>query len=225
VVLGGLLNRYLILQYFERTTEHPDLPVPFGPRMAWLALDTGDTEAVAAALGLRGAKGASWADGIEAAHKGGLFVTPPLADWTLVAGTPLFPPERADAFVRLLLEGLSRQFQEAQYFCSHRDAGLHIYGRARKGHMVRGYGWYGQKGAVVWEEGRLTNEERDLGFNFFDGRPEAVAQAQHGNASFLDEEAVMQLAALWSIDPTTLDASFREPVAGLLGKAPWSENA
>lgn len=205
--LMGLLVRYLVN---PKRVERPDLPVPFGPKMAWLAVDSTDTKAVATALGLREARAATWADGIEAAYRSSVFVTPPLADWTLAVGIPLFPPDRADAFVKPILERLSRQFGEAQYFCSHRDVELQIWARARKGQLIRGYGWLGQKGLSLWDEGVQTAEERDPEFG--------ASQGPHP-----DEDRVMQLATVWSIDPTTLNEHFMEPVAGLLGSAPWSK--
>ncbi len=83
-VLGGLLTGHLIIPYHKMAeVESPDLPIPFGPRMAWLTLDTTDTEAAAAALGLDEAEKATWAEGIAAAYRGSAFVTPPLGDWTL----------------------------------------------------------------------------------------------------------------------------------------------
>ncbi len=201
-----------------------DLPIPFGPKMAWLALDTTDTEAVATALGLRGVWAATWTDGIEAAYQSSVFVTPPLADWTLVVGAALFPPERAEVFVKPLLERLSRQFREAQYFCTHRDVELHVWARARQGRLVRGYGCLGEKGLTLWNEGRPTQEERDLGFQFADRRSPAVEQAQQQNGTLPDEGGVMLLASLWSIDPTTLNEQFQEPLQGLLGKAAWTDS-
>ncbi len=192
--------------------------------MAWLALDTTDTEAVATALGLRGAWAATWADGIEAAHQSSVFVTPPLADWTLAVGSTLFPPDRAEAFVKPLLERLSRQFREAQYFCTHRDVELHVWARARQGRLVRGYGWLGEKSLTLWNEGRPTKEERDLGYQFVEGRSPAVEQAQNKNVTLPDEGGVMLLASLWSIDPTTLNEQFQEPLQGLLGKVAWADS-
>lgn len=40
--------------------------------------------------------------------------------------------------------------------------------------------------------------------------------------SIPDEACVMQLASLWSIDPTTLDHQFKEPATGLLGNVQWA---
>ena len=62
-----------------------------------------------------------------------VFVTPPLADWTLAVSTALFPPSRAETFVKPLLERLSRQFVHAQYFCTHGEVELHIWARAGRG--------------------------------------------------------------------------------------------
>jgi hypothetical protein len=216
-VLGGLGGLAIIPVYrpdYSGGTD-PDLPLPFGSKMAWLALDTTDTQAVAATLDLHEARAATWSEGIDAAYKTLIFITPPLADWTLVAGTVLFPPDRVETFVKPLLERLSRQFGDAQYFGTHRDVGLHAWARARQGRLVRGYGWLGGKGLTLWNEGGWTKEERDLGLQFIDGRsPTGVSP---------DEDCVMQLANLWSIDPTSLNEDFKEPTLGLRGSVAWSE--
>src|SRR5207249_2093071 len=143
----------LVLPYYRRR-ERPDLPVPFGPKMAWLAMETTDTAAAATALGLRQATHASWGQGIEAAHHGSVFVTAPVGDWILAVGTPLFQaPDGTAAALKPLLEQLGRQFTDAQYFCNHRDVGLYVWARARRGRLVRGYGWLGAQGCTLWEEG------------------------------------------------------------------------
>jgi hypothetical protein len=213
------MTGHLIIPYQRRVEiECPDLPVPFGSKLAWLALETTDTQAVAAVLGLREARPATWAVGIDAAHHASFFITPPLADWTLVASTALITRDRVDASVKQLLVGLSRQFGDAQYFCTNREVELHVWARARQGQFVRGYAWLGEKRLALWDEGRQTKEERDLGFQFLN--PESISaspgpgrQAQQ----VPDEACVMQLASLWSIDPTTLDEYFKEPATGLLG--------
>lgn len=248
----GALTGFWIIPLYRRVEDaggaDPDLPVPFGPKMAWLALDTTETQAVADALGLRGARAATWAEGVRAAHQSSVFVTPPLGEWTLAVGAALFPPDRADDFVKPLQERLSRQFGEAQYFCTHRDFELHVWARARKGRLVRGYGWLGQKGLTLWDEGGPTKEERDLGFSPPRGRAPGVepapntdittaivrpddriavtaaGQVQDRNAAPPDEDGVMQLASLWSIDPTSLGRQFKEPVTGLVGDVAWVES-
>jgi hypothetical protein len=215
--LGGHLHVHVHPVDYAGSPD-PDLPVPFGPKMAWLALDTTDTEAVSAALGLQEGRAGTWAEGIEAAHQSAVFITPPLADWTLAVGTALFPPDRVEAFVKPLLERLSRQFGEAQYFCTHQDAGLQVWARARRGRLVRGFGWLGVNSLTLWDEGAQTKEERDLGLPFSAGPSSPADQGQKPNVALPTEERLMQLACLWSIDPTGLDEQFKEPAMGLVGQ-------
>jgi hypothetical protein len=194
----------------------PDVPVPFGPKMAWLAIDSTDTVAVATALDLREAQPATWDEGVRGAYQSSIFVTPPLGDWTLALGTALFPKDRVEAFVQPLLERLSRQFGNVQYFCTHRVVELHVWARVRQGRLIRGYGWLGEKGLTLWDEGAPTSEERNLGFQFLDGRSATGASP--------DETGVMQIANLWSIDPTSLDEEFMGGEMGLLGDVAWAES-
>src|SRR5262245_51307764 len=44
-LLTGLVTGVFIIPYYRRTEwVDPDLPIPFGPRMAWLAVDSTDAE-------------------------------------------------------------------------------------------------------------------------------------------------------------------------------------
>ncbi|MCI0705759.1 MAG: hypothetical protein L0241_32260 [Planctomycetia bacterium] len=194
-----------------------DKPVTFGSNVAWLAVETTDTQRVATTLGLRRLREATWKEGVDAAYRSSVFVTPPLGDWTLAVGTPLLPPEGIEAFVKPLLEQLSREFRDAQYFCTHREAELHVWARAKKGKLLRGYGWLGEPRRILWNEGPQTKDERNLGIRFTDGRTEPVETEPAEGLTNPDEGCVMQLALLWSIDPTSLDEHFQEPVMGLLG--------
>jgi hypothetical protein len=223
LLTGLLTGGRLIIIPRRRRVDPPDLPVQFGPNMAWVALDTTDTEAVATALRLEGARPATWKEGIDAAYHSSVFVTPPLGDWTLAAGNALFPPDRPEAFVKALLEPLSARFGEAQYFCTHRGVELHLWARARQGQVVRGFGWLGEKRLTLWDEGNQTRAERDLGIRLIDERISAVKQAGDADTTLPSEEAVMRLASLWSIDPTSLDEQMKEPVTGLLGTPAWAE--
>ena len=74
----------------------------------------------------------------------------------------LVPQDRVAVFIKPLLERLSEEFGEAQYFCTHRDAKLHCWARARQGRLIRGYGWLGQKGLTLWDEGEPTKAESPL---------------------------------------------------------------
>jgi hypothetical protein len=209
-LVGGLIAK-LAVSPEDRTTNRP---VSFGSNLAWVAVETTDTEKAAVAFGLQKLREATWEEGVAAAYRSEVFVTPPLGDWTLVASAALFPPERMEAFVKPLLEQLSRSFREAQYFCTHRDVELHVWARAQKGRLLRGYGRLGRQCQTLWNEGPQSKEERALGFRFTD----AAAEKGPGEGTTTpDEGCVTQLASLWSVDPTALDEHFQEPVMGILG--------
>src|ERR1051326_7612147 len=216
-VLGGLLSGYLAIPYYRRVSA-PDVPLPFDPRVAWLALDTCDTDAVARALDLHDVQPATWSKGVEAAYQSSVFVTPPVGDWTLAVSTALFPRGSLPELVKPLLERLSQQFAEAQYFCTQRDIELHAWARARRGRLVRGYGWLGQSNLTLWDQGTQTEAERELGFDFKNQQSQPSEQSETPSLIRPDESAVMQLASIWSVDPTTLDEQFGEPLMGLLGE-------
>jgi hypothetical protein len=222
-VLSGLLTGIVHIPYTEfGPVENPDLPLPFGKGMAWLAVESTATRAVAGAVGLKGARAATWEEGVKAAHQASVFVTPPLGDWTLVASTGLFPTGRIDAFVKPLLEKLSKRFGDAQYFCTQETVKLSAWARARKGALVRGFGWLGQTGTTLWTEGALTKEERRIGLLFSNSPVPTTGAADPEKVDTPDEDCVMGLAANWSIDPSALDALDKEPAPGLLGTVAWT---
>jgi hypothetical protein len=197
-----------------------DGPVSFGSDLAWVALESTDPLAVATALGLQRRHPVTWKEGAAAACKSGVFVTPPVGDWTLAVGRCLFPPEQVGAFAKPLLEELSRRFQDAQYFCTHRESELHVWARARKGLFLRGYGWLGQRSSVIWNEGPQTKQEFDLGFRFTDGPTTPAVVNRADDPTTADENCVLQLAALWSVDPSSLDDYSSESDGGIVGEIP-----
>ena len=194
-----------------------DSPVSFGSNVAWLAARTTDTATVAASLDLRRVREARWAAGIAAAHRSGVFVTPPLGGWTLAVGTALLPPARMEVVVKPLVEGLSRRFGDAQYFCAHRPTETHAWARARDGQLLRGYGWFGLRSGAVWNEGAETEQERALHFRFTAGPSEPPRGVGPPSPN---EVCVTRLAAMWSVNPKTISEDFREPAKGLLGDIP-----
>lgn len=240
-LLAGLMCGHLVIPYYTRS-EPQDVPIPFGPKMAWLAMETTDTTAAATALGLvgvdvvtpknshgvtsarwqgsafRGVVDATWGKGIEAAHRGAVFVTPPVGDWTLAVGTPLFPrPGREQTLLVPFLERVGRTFPEAQYFCNHRDVNLLIWARARGGRVDRAYGWLGALDGSCWEIGEPTTEEQNLGLLLTEGRPPQIDAGSEAGPEPLSEEWLFQLAGHWSVDPTQLGIDLAEPLSGLLG--------
>lgn len=225
-LLGGLFGGALVVPFLEHVAD-PDRPVPFGQDMAWVCVCSTETAAVAEAMALHDLREATWGEGIEAAHRGAVYVTPPVAEWTLVVGTPLFrSAERPADTVRSLLLRLSDRFGEAHYFSNHAGVGLSVWARAREGRFVRGFGWLAARNECLWDEGSATEEEEAIGFRFQAGRP-SVDLGEGGEPIPLPDDSVLQLASVWSIDPSTLDDEFKEPGSGLLGsvtpsaRPPW----
>ncbi len=240
-LLAGLMCGHLVIPFYVRS-EPQDVPIPFGPKMAWLAIETTDTAAAARAIGLvgadsrpsnssgkgsaarwqgsalRGVEEATWGKGIEAAHRGAVFVTPPVGDWTLAVGTPLFPrPGREQTLLVPFLQRVSRTFSEVQYFCNHRDVDLFIWARARGGRVDRAFGRLGALDGSCWEIGEPTTEEQNLGLLFTEGRPPQVDAGSEPGPEPLSDEWLFQLAGHWSVDPTQLGIDLAEPLSGLLG--------
>ncbi|MBM3495713.1 MAG: hypothetical protein FJX72_15520 [Armatimonadetes bacterium] len=205
----------------------PDVPVPFGFKMSWLAVRSSDGLAIASALGFAQLERASWAQGIEAAYAGGVFITPPINGWTLVAGESVAPDvEQSDGGWRSRLIDLSRRFGEVQMFASHRVVELHAWARARSGVLERAYCYIGESGEVPYDDGERTNAERDLGFSFGDSDGADANGGSHGERDdqFPDEDSVMALAAKWSVSPVELSEQSSPPGLGLLQarrRRPW----
>jgi hypothetical protein len=197
-----------------------DCPIPFGSDTAWLAVFSKETGAVAASLHLHDAESATWKDGLAASNEQSLFVTPPLADWTLIVGKILFPPTEIEFFIRSFLEILSRQFDDVQFFCNRGDNGLNAWARARKGRLIRGYCWSGEKKQTIWEFGDPTKEERDLALDTLPPQVEHSDDRAGGIQIIPDDQTVFQLAYLWSIDPSNLTPEYKEPVTGIVGQVP-----
>src|SRR5215813_5575917 len=125
-----------MLKSLFRNEEGPSLPQSFGYKSAWLALKTGDADAVVKALGLKNVRAANWKTGLDEAYKydfsepnnSSLFITPPLGEWTLVVGQGLSDwcaGEEMTSPIRSKLSDLSSIFDDAQYFLTHRVVEMH----------------------------------------------------------------------------------------------------
>jgi hypothetical protein len=192
----------------EQAVE-PDSPVPFGYKCAWLAIKTEDPQAVTEALGLQNVRKSEWEKGVTAAYGGEVFVTPPIKRWVLAASFSL--PEIVDKTrpdqLSPLVKTLGKKFVEVQYFGTHRVVEYHGWLRATKGEIVRRYAYLGERGETLCDEGKRTEEETKLGLIYNDSK-------------FPNEQHVMELAAAWSIDPSSLDELKLGRSLGYLGSFP-----
>lgn len=182
----------------------------FGFKSAWLAVRTGDPAEVSEALGLQDATSTPWPEGIAAVYEDAgtrpapVFVGSPVDGWVLVPfGWALAEPESFD------LAALSRRFGEVQRFATHRVVESHEWERWVDGQPVRRYGYLGESGEVRFNEGEPTEHDEDL---------LPATDADPDDWELPDEERVMEIAAAWSVDPTTLDERDDVPDEGLLGR-------
>ena len=186
----------------------PDTPMPFGYKMAWYAVKTTNSQAVADALNLKSQHSANWKDGFKEAYNGSdAFVSPPVSGWVFVVGTPIFPDLKPVPEEKCLtrLKALSQQFGEAQLFATHRGVSSHGWAKAVDGNLSRAFGFDGDKEQDVWGVGKQTEEEVSLGFKFSAEKPP-------------DEEDVMKLAGRWSVNPQNNDKLQVAPALGIIGK-------
>ena len=196
--------------------------------MAWLAVRTRDTGAVIDILGLTEPRVANWKSGLGTVYDEDLgeqhvFVSPPVNGWTFVVGMPLPAPmgrRFVDKSVPLLLE-LGARFVEVQYFCSYPVLDFFAWARVIEGKMVRAFA-INDEGAVIWNKGRPTKEEKAMGLKLFEVRGVRGRKGDAGGEILLypTELHMMHLAGKWSLDPTKLGKIKAEPANGVIGVAP-----
>lgn len=169
----------------------PDTPVPFGYKTGWLAVKCADPQQLIAALDGLDVRLANWESGMAAAGENGrVFISPQMDGYVLAVGLLQLDNDRS------LLDGLGRDFEEVQYFASHRVTDYCAWMKYEHGRLVRDYCWCGEQGMVLRDAGALTAQEIALGFGRFPLRGrEDTCEAYPG------EEDVLNIAAAWGIDP------------------------
>lgn len=207
----------------QEMTDNGDRPTSFGYMTAWFAVRSTDPRAVAAAIELQEPRPSSWSAGIDAACVNGTFVTPCVDGWVFVVGTSLGYGIDTGQGPWQQLTALSSRFGEAQFFCTHRVVEMHVWAKAVAGELVRAFGYLGERGETLFDEGEPSAEEQDLGFRFFDERsPEADDDAywERDDLAHPDEESVMAIARRWSLAPIDLSEASAVTGSGLLGAMP-----
>jgi len=145
---------------------------------------------------------------------------------------------------RTLFDELNRRFEEVQFFGSYRVVDFTAWAWARNGKTIRVFSYVGSDGEVLANEGAQTPEEKSLGLidpglrnpadagdylseqqeALMEGEEEEAADAGEGDGdgvtpkAFPDEDDVIELAGLWSLNPYELEALNPEPALGWLGE-------
>lgn len=218
-----------LVPHHVRLADNPDRPRAFGHDMAWLAIKSNDRAAVAAALGLARLRPANWNSGVGAIYdseisNGLVFIAPPIKGWTLVAAESL-PIPSSESFIDKmtpLLRHLAIEFPAVQYFASFPIIDFYAWARFEKGRRVRAFAV--GDGGVIWNAGKLSQEERQLGLSFFEIRG---IRDRHGDLGgelqlYPTEEHVSAISGGWSINPMAIE-SLRAPTSvGWIADAPRS---
>jgi hypothetical protein len=192
-MIGGLPTQHLA----------PGTPTgtSFGYKCIWLAVRGSSLDEVAAAVGLTGTRSVDWDEGVHAAYDRQVFVSPPTAGWVFVVSAML-------PFDGLAVAALSARLgTEVQYFRTHRVSEYHEWAYATGGRLVRRLCCNGSSGTFE-QEGPATAMEIKLG-----------VPAMTSDDWRISEETVMQVAAAWSIDPTTLHLVESSTRTGICGTA------
>lgn len=182
----------------------PESPLPFGGKIAWLAIPGYKPSEVIAALRLAEIEPANWTAGLTQAYSTDdkVFVSPVLDGWVLVIGKTLWRKADMNRSAENIgwLKTVGQMFGNACFFSSMKGLGNHGWVGIRDGAIVRAYGYSGELQELIWLVGEPTEEEIAVNPGF------ATEMQERNQADFRpvipDEKMVLELAARWSVDPT-----------------------
>jgi hypothetical protein len=210
--------------------DTPDSPSMFGYKISWLAVPSEDIERVFRVLEQADARfdgrelrRCNWRSGLARIFANfrnpEVFISPPVDGWILVANWQPSDETSLDSF-KPILERLSAEFGRAFLFGSHRVVSFVMWAVAEDGELKRGL--VESDGTTYVDVGERLSAEEDLGLLSYDELDELLeTAADQGDEDALysrlaDERTVLDLAALWSIDPSTLDERNDEGVGRIV---------
>lgn len=180
----------------------PESPVPFGPKMAWLAIPGYKQSEVISALRLGDVSPANWTKGLSEAYADNkqVFVTPSLSGWVLVIGKTLWQKADMNRSAENIewLKDVGRLFGNACFFSTMRGLGNHGWVGIRGGNIVRAYGYSGELQELIWLLGEPTEEEIAVNPGFANETEER--RMPDFRPVIPDEKMVLAMAAAWSVD-------------------------
>jgi len=193
----------------QKISQEPDYPLSFGYKICWLVLKSDSPEEVIQKIGGKNVCVVNWESGFDCIYKWNrldkVFVTPSLNGYVLVLNVEdLFEYEDK-------LEKLVGEFEEVQYFCSHRGVGVYGWAKYSYGKMVRRYHFCPEDDGY-WDDGELTEAEKELGItDLVNGDTE-----DWDMCTLADEEMVMEIARLWGVDPDLEQYEWEKSVGWLM---------
>ena len=215
-------NNEKVLEYkLPSPSIQTDTILDFGYKMVWIAVKTNQKNRLAEIINLKRIRKANWESGIEIAYDDGIFITPQIGEWTLIVGAGL--PNKGDTkenIVELenLLNALSAEFGEAQFFGTHRVVEFHNWIKSTNGKMERIYSYVGESMENIKVFGEPTKAEEGLIlFNSLSEDAKDEEYFEREDLTYADEILVMEIAEKWSVNPTKL--SERTDIKDELGLA------
>lgn len=200
--------------------QKADRPFNFGEEMVWLAVRADSSEGVAEALGLTNRVRSGWLNAMHYVFEGGaVFVTPAFENWVLAVGIDL-PTSNSKAEInkiKLLIDGLSKQFWEAQFYGTYKSC--YTFAKSVDGEVVRLYS-HNSNNYDFHDIGEPVAEEG--GMNFPKIKPWQIDEEDQGywdrnNVTFPDKDTILHIAERWSINPSELRKNYKEKSTGILG--------
>jgi hypothetical protein len=215
-----LLVRRARERQFESTSPAPEGACPYERTCVfrrpgcWLAVKGRNLLAVQSALGLHNPKPCSWSEGLAGDEK--LFIAPPVKGWILVMGAGLpDPSDDVDACFRFVVS-VSRKLGQVQFFSASRVLQHHAWVKADGGRVLRAYAWAGR---TLWQQGKRTAAENELGLKCFDyTEPADRVSFGASDPAALNVDKVPLLAARWSLDPARIEEHALETQHGVAGE-------
>lgn len=202
-----------------------DAPVPFGYKMAWLAIHSQNTFAIINALQLSESRLSGWTEGINVVYEdiagNYIFVTPPIGAWTLVVGNWTGGWGEGLMGAEKLICRLSTQFGQAQAFSTDRVTDYHHWMLALDGQLLRSFAYHDSR--ILTDKGTPTSVEQLLGL--CSPEHDSPFARKHNQYRSPNESDVMTVAGDWSINPSELDAGVPSPGPGVLAKSPRNERS
>ena len=107
-----------------------------------------------------------------------------------------------------------------QYFFTYPLIDFFAWARVKDGKLARAFAVNDE--GVVWNNGRITPEERALGLRLFELRGVQERQGDTGGELVLypTEDQVLQIARCWSLDPTQVESLETVDGCGVLATSP-----
>ncbi|WP_077406005.1 hypothetical protein [Cellulophaga omnivescoria] len=206
----------------KKVLTEQDIPIDFGYKIVWIAVKTVNKSELSKILGLKNSKPSNWKSGIENAYENSVFITPQIGDWTLAVGMglPLGDSQESIEKLEKILNELSSEFGEAQFFGTHRVVEYHNWMKSVNGKMERVYSYVGESMENIKVYGKPTEPESKLNlFNSLSEEAKSDEYYDREDLDYADEELVMKIAEYWSVNPTKLtERTDIKNELGIIGK-------